>query len=274
MSARVAALIAQLDDPSPKVRHRSLQELYNLGPAAEPATGALAQALRDPKLRTVAKLALVKIGLPAVPVLERLLDDPDTTMRGEVVQTLWLMGPAAGARTAEPLARALNDPHPLVRMMGAMGLSRLGRGGAGAVPSLLQALDDPQPMVRKACIQALGEIGELDASVAQKAIAALEDADSGVREETGKAIEKLAPRRRGPWLQGTLPVLDRLSRQGSLRQRALYREIASIVRVNARPGPDLPLPAECPVPSSVDLPRPAQSPDPSSAALPRARTED
>ena len=83
-------------DADEKVRFESILSLSMLGPAAAPATPALAAAMDDPVERirdTAAPIALRRIGPAAVPRLAAILRDRDGPHRAQAVRALRMLPP-------------------------------------------------------------------------------------------------------------------------------------------------------------------------------------
>jgi HEAT repeat protein len=104
----VPALADAADDPDPLIRTNALTALGRIGPPARTAVPALAKALGDDDLRVrlVAPLALARVqGAEAVPTLLEALRDP--RMRCAAAVALEVLGPAAQA--AVPALQALAE---------------------------------------------------------------------------------------------------------------------------------------------------------------------
>ena len=112
----------------------------------------------DPEKSGRARLALIRVGAPAVPAILDLLATTDPRLRSLALTTLWGMG--ARAEAAGPsLATTLSDPDPEIRIGAAMALGNMGSAGAAGVPALIGALGDGESRVRQAAVKALGGIG-------------------------------------------------------------------------------------------------------------------
>lgn len=121
------ALIAALEDPSARIRRRSLSGLLGMGPKAA----------------------------PAVPRLSETLKDADLDIRHVSAIVLGQIGP--GARAAVPaLAQALKDTDPRIRVAAATSLGEI--GALEAVPALEEAAKDPVPAVQVAARGALAAL--------------------------------------------------------------------------------------------------------------------
>jgi HEAT repeat protein len=126
----------------------------------------------------------------SVAELQKMLDDPNATVRVQGAQGLSLHGPEA--RPAVPaLMKALQSRDALLRMQSALALGAVGPDAREAVPALTTALDDPEWSVRRQAAVALGQIGP-DARAAAPALHRLQQGDPNglVR----KAVEQALPK--------------------------------------------------------------------------------
>ena len=112
-------------------RAAAADALGDMGPSAEGAVGALAEALRDDewRVRKAASLALARIG------------------------------PASNA----VLVAALNDSDANLCVLAAQALGKIGPPARDAVPALIERLDHSSYSVKEEVILALGEIGDTSA---------------------------------------------------------------------------------------------------------------
>src|SRR5262249_36845461 len=83
---------------------------------------------KNAELRAAVRTALAGLGPQIVPVLARVLDDPDPMVRYDVAQVIVRLGDPTGAAAARfgPLARS---GHPAERAAGIKGLARSLPGG-------------------------------------------------------------------------------------------------------------------------------------------------
>ena len=100
--------------------------------------------------------SLEELALPAIPTLERLVDEGDTTIS-------WQASDAIYEITGDPSSvievgnRLLNDPDELIRVVGVEHLMQLGEG---VIPTLEKVADDDESdLVRNRAVAALAEIG-------------------------------------------------------------------------------------------------------------------
>jgi hypothetical protein len=113
-----------LSDPDPVVRGLAARELRNMGPAAAPATDALASRLKDPEwiVRMAAAEALTAIGpkaAPAVPALTAAAGAPGENVNvvRACAEALGAIGPAA--KGAVPVLQAI-AARPVLHVNGVM----------------------------------------------------------------------------------------------------------------------------------------------------------
>ena len=126
----------------------------------------------------------------SVAELQKMLDDPNPTVRVQGAQGLSLHGPEA--RPAVPaLIKTLQSSDPLLRMQSALALGAVGPDAREAVPALTTALDDPEWSVRRQAAVALGQIGP-DARPAAPTLHRMQQSDPNglVR----KAVEQALPK--------------------------------------------------------------------------------
>jgi HEAT repeat protein len=84
------------------------------------------------------------------------LSDDNGHVRREAAIALGRIGPAAEAVAAVPLARALEDADPTIRVVAARALGRI--RAAGAAPALTRLLEDDDEAVRQAARASLEAI--------------------------------------------------------------------------------------------------------------------
>lgn len=156
-SSAVPALLKALGDGEREVRTAAVRSLSRLGAveAVEPIVAALAGGTVP---RSAAGQALLDLGAPALPALNRLLESGTAPTRAAAAELVGLIGSAVDA---EPLLDALRDPSAEVRAKAAHALGRAGASAAAA--RLREALFDRVPFVRVAAARALGEIGDREA---------------------------------------------------------------------------------------------------------------
>jgi HEAT repeat protein len=119
--ASVAPLIEALRGDDAGLKYTAGMALGAIGPDAAAAVPTLIELLRDPSLyaRQVAPGTLAAIGpaaRPALPALDAALDDAEWLMRMNAAWAILILDPASGSRRAIPvLERLLDDPDPVAR---------------------------------------------------------------------------------------------------------------------------------------------------------------
>jgi HEAT repeat protein len=183
----------------PELRADIAIVLGNMGPAAAPATEALAKLVADDDSRVAveATLALGKIGSEAksaVPALSAALDRKECPNVHAIAFALGCIGPAALAAEPKLHHLAANKDRSLASVS-AWAVTRLHPNSAEiaakAIPIMEAALQEPLPETRSAAIEALASLGPL-AKPAQTALEKmLHDEDPQVRATAAKALETI-----------------------------------------------------------------------------------
>ena len=194
-----APAVPRLIDLLEKHKDLRIHVVYTLGqmgPAAAPATDALAKLVADEdvNLATEAILALGKIGpaaKSAVPALSAALQQKESPNARAIVLALGDIGPQAAA--AEPLVlKALESKDGSLAVLAASALldidARSPKAIAKALPVLTACLSDPLPETRKAAADTLGELGPSAREAAPLLQKAMKDDAKSVREAAEKAL--------------------------------------------------------------------------------------
>jgi HEAT repeat protein len=151
----VPALAQAMQDTSGRVRWKAAEALAKIGAPAVPALAEAAQSV-DEETRAAAVYALGLIGRPAqqaVPVLFKSLEDTSEGLRSSAAQTLRQIG----AAPSEPLLAALRNPH--AREPAASALYAFYGSPASSITNLLSlARSAPEPD-RILAIQTLAAAG-------------------------------------------------------------------------------------------------------------------
>lgn len=148
LSAKMPAVVAELDSPNDEVRSQACEKLN----------------MRDPE---VAKLAM--------PHLIRLLKSENRYVPEAAAYLLSEAGPTA-APAVPALVEVLGDRRASVREKAAFAIPRIGQGRKEAIPALVKALDDEDPWVRLRAAEGLGVFGA-DAAPAVPGLIAMLDAE-------------------------------------------------------------------------------------------------
>jgi HEAT repeat protein len=173
--------------------------LGRIGPAAAPATAALAKLVadKDERIANEAILALANIGpgaKSAVPVLAQALQKDENPNVYAVVYALGQIGPdAAEVEPALSDRLASSDPH--LALASAWALVRIrpasAEVAAKTLPVLMVGLTSDVPLARRGAAEALGSLGPL----AKEAVSALElavdDEDEAVGAAAAKALSSI-----------------------------------------------------------------------------------
>lgn len=186
------------------LKHQELRDeiavvLGNIGPAAAPATEALAKLVtdEDPQVAVEATVALAKIGpaaASAVPALSAALDRQTCPNVHAIAYALGSIGPAAVAAETKLHHLAASKDRSLAAVS-AWAVTRLHPKSAAlaakAVPIIEAALQEPLPESRCAAIEALASLGPLAKPAGKSLEAMLQDKDPEVRTAAAKAIEAI-----------------------------------------------------------------------------------
>jgi HEAT repeat protein len=181
-----------------KIRINVVYVLGQIGPAAAPATPALAKLItdKDERVAQEAALSLARIGpaaKDAVPTLTRALQRTESSNSYAVVYALGSIGPDAAS--AEPaLSGLLKSPDRKLALVSAWALVQIcpaAEVSEKTLPVLVAGLGADMPLARRGAAEALGRLG----SLAKEAIPALKkaanDKDSAVRDAAAKAVQSI-----------------------------------------------------------------------------------
>jgi len=178
-----------------KLRPLVAEVLGKLGPAAAPATAALAALVNeaDEPTARAAIVALAGIGpgaKAAVPALTKALGQKDRPDLFAIIYALGRIGPAAAA--AKPgLTAIVADPKHEMAVVAAWALVKIDPKGAAttkAVPVLSTGLNSPLAVIRRGAAEALGEMGRAAKGAEQALARAAKDEDASVRDAAAKAL--------------------------------------------------------------------------------------
>jgi len=151
----VSLLVERLADSDAGVRTAAVAAVARL--AASPSE-PLRRTLADPTARVRLELARNADRL-SDRLLERLLGDPDESIRSEA---LWRLCEEPRERLAAAIHDRLTDPRPRVRRAACRALAPL--HDPGDDDALVERLGDPDPLVRAAALRALCERRPADAA--------------------------------------------------------------------------------------------------------------
>jgi len=152
-----------------------------LGKIGEHAVGPLILSLKD----VDTSKALIKVGIPAVESLIKLLEDKNRAVRQ---RASYALGEIMDKRAVEPLIHSLIDDDDKVRGSVAFALGEF--GDSRAVEPLTQALKDTNVDVRMNAADALGVIGDSKA-VKQLILILKRDEEWVVRQSAARALGEI-----------------------------------------------------------------------------------
>ena len=182
----------------------ALAKVLALQPNAPKVIAALVRTLADTSdvVRVAAAVALrnaasggdkarTQLAREAVPGVAALLaDSAHVEVRRHAAQVLGEFGASAASVTVPPLATALRDPAPDVRLAAASALAGLGPAARPVVPRLLEAARDPDRRVRASVARTLAESEESSNRIGNALVQALGDSDAVVREAVAIGLGK------------------------------------------------------------------------------------
>jgi HEAT repeat protein len=237
-------LIHALDPAQPDiVRTTAATVLAGLSPPVVSAVRSLCRCLTSPEesLRTVASLALGKIGAPAVPSLRLLLKFSDPDVVAAAISSLSMIGtPAAeslgdlevlssgplqlscaaamasvsgdAARGLPVLLRASEHSDPAIRIQALQRITELGAAAHPAISQILARLGDPVPAVRAAAALTLARINAPANQALHSLITTLADPEADVRLNAAIALSGF-----GKTAADAAPALRNLALDGDTR---------------------------------------------------------
>lgn len=213
-------LVSGLKDPDPAIRVEAAKALWERGPKALPAAGALVEALEDKSadVRVHAAFALAKIGpeaSAAVGPLARLLED-DTTTTGNV--PVWLAASMAlggmGPEAVPELIPVLKSSKRHARQAAAGAIYLIGPPAKDAVPSLIVMLADEHKKTARVAMHALMSIGPESRAAVPSLVEALSSDDFHSQYTACMALGGI-----GPDAVEAVPELVRVLKEGSASAR-------------------------------------------------------
>ncbi len=164
MPEPLAELIASLFSDDPTVCRDAAQRLARMGPDAQPAAVALAEAsaAEAEDLREWVTAALEELGPPPTKDRDRLVEllgDPRSNVAYWAATLLGRLETEA-APAVPMLAAAVTDhADPAVRQRAVWALVRIGPAAADALPALERAAADPDPRLARLAARAIALLG-------------------------------------------------------------------------------------------------------------------
>jgi HEAT repeat protein len=188
----------QLADADPSVVLPAVRSLADIG---GPAVPLLVDALKHPKSRYWAAIALAEIGPEAAPAVDVLTEQLSSADVHECVQAMIALG-AIGKRAApavDDLVRELESREPARRLGAAFALGRI---GDPAADEPLARVTGGDPFMESVLLWARAKINPADEPLRDKAVLALvrglASEVPGVRSGSVSALSDLAPRLDAP----------------------------------------------------------------------------
>lgn len=159
---------------------------FKMGKDAVPI---LLDGLKDRELRVLIILILGEMGKDAVDAAPSLL--PFLDLEDPIPETF----PAVPeVLRRPPISNVRGEPDPMVRMIVAETLGKMGSSAQVAVPALISRLNDRNAEVRKAALEALYKIGSPIQKIVAPVIQCVNDADANVRWKAVEVLGKMGPR--------------------------------------------------------------------------------
>ena len=169
----IEACVTGLGDSDMSTRRAAAIALFERGPAAAKATGALISSLDDPDVRIPAIRALEAVGpqaVPALPALATLMSHHDGFVRlcaAMAVKTIAIpdeindetLQNSSLRAAVEILSPALGDDYTPLREVASEGLSRCGAAAAPAVLAAIKVLKQPNYLHWDVALSTLTAIG-------------------------------------------------------------------------------------------------------------------
>jgi hypothetical protein len=168
-----------------------------LGSQASPAIPGLVTIVRGEQMGAafVAVEALVDIGEPAIPALQKVIADPQWLLRRNAVMVIGNAGRLGTNELAaiNLLITALHDSKKQVAFSAATMLKRFSDRPELVVPELVRFLNSSDSELQIAAIRSLGHFGKKAESAAPILALKLEVPDHRIRWEATNALSRIAP---------------------------------------------------------------------------------
>jgi HEAT repeat protein len=201
-AAALPALIDSLKDKDKRVREYIIGALRGLGPKAQAAGPALIALVKSgAELPYHISDALGALGPEMIPLLLKLLEDPDAKARCEATRGLTELirqdymdaamnrrKPTDMSAVARALFKALQDKDAAVRVSAAYAVLNLGPKRKGAMGGLLACLKDRDPWVRQAAASVLGQMAKYAEEAVPDLLRALKEPDVQMRMTAAAAL--------------------------------------------------------------------------------------
>jgi HEAT repeat protein len=202
------AWVDQLYSPNPAEAEAAIKEVERLGLEAVPV---IHRILQDPNATPGHVKAAIKacailgpLAAPAIPEVAEQL--PDSTLTADAAMALSFMGPNA----FPPLRDSLASEDPLVRREALRSIGKLKDraplDSADVVPLLIQGMDDADSSVRAVAATYLGIIHQGGPEAVSALVIGLQDAEADVRRQSAIALGSF-----GADAQAAVPALRKAS---------------------------------------------------------------
>ena len=145
----------------------------------------------DPLVRNDGVTAAVSLGVPAVPALISLLNEPAAAR----AQTMYALSEIADARAQPAFVAALGDGDEFVRAHAASGLARI--GDPQALAACLHTIDDGADAMHLDRTPAVGALGGMGLEAVPALLDLLMAASETTRLHAQRALESIVQRRHG-----------------------------------------------------------------------------
>jgi HEAT repeat protein len=260
-----AALADVLRTRSARLRAEAARSLARFGPDARPAQAALIESFKGDKLvRRAAAEALAQMGTEALPVLTRLLGNPEARVREGAARALGEMGLPARSATSS-LERLREDSDSIVRAQVVLGLWRLDQAAGEAdlwrkdKKADKRAREDELRMIKRVLVdvdnkdrwEAIEAVGVLSAEarppikgLLEVLVNGLKDRDARVRAHAAKWIFRRTRQGKevAPFLRDVVADRDAFVRQsavealGELGAEARVVPVLTVALLDKDPG--------------------------------------
>lgn len=192
-SAAIPNLIRLTRRSSEQVRRKAATALGAMGTTAQDAIRPLAELLMDydsPAVQDAAADALAKTGELGMPILLKLVEDEDVSVKRRAVSRLGLMGDVAKP-ALDKLDFALDDPDGWVRIHAAESIWKLTNDPDRVVAAYVEELKNPDRQIRIKAYRLLRALGPKAKSAAIPLKRMLTDGRGYVRSVAARALRDI-----------------------------------------------------------------------------------
>lgn len=183
-------------DPGEARADAAARAFYILGQRAAPAINELVKAASTPGLgqepQCRAAYALACIGLPALPALITVANNPSAGGRLYAIRCMGYLG-TNGLPAVPFLLVRLNCTNEMVAMEAAAALGELHLEPGRVVPALVEATQRNQETLRIWAMGALGDFGPQAREAVPALLDSLRGSDWSVKQYAAEALKKVAP---------------------------------------------------------------------------------